>query len=400
MEMLEKSDGTNDVKSGTEIKIDYFSGTFEFRNLSDDDELKDVEGTVKAVAHLLNVPKEEIFEAEYGKGNYRYLFQMGDGIELRICGPMNKLGHRTCSLQMKGSGCRYFERNNPNKDWEELLISFSTFFEMNATRIDIAIDDYDGDVIPFSWLWQKIEIRSYTSTFNSPPTFIKNERDGSSITFGSRKSTQMLVIYEKDKEQRSKGYEHNQPYWTRIEMRFQHEKADLVYDDVIYAFMGEIRFPEEKKIPKGEESFKQLSSAILYRMLDIKEDSDYDDRNKSKVPTDANWLKFLGYVEKAKFAPLTKTEPKWLRHELYIKENIPTYLLVKYLLANKNPQQFGKDMLKLLCASLEDFVDKKNKLKKTNIFLKELNINFLDDNAICDIEADLENYLLDEELPF
>ena len=59
MEMLEISDGTNDVKSGTEIKIDYFSGTFEFRNFSDDDELKDVEGTVEAIANLLNVPKEE-----------------------------------------------------------------------------------------------------------------------------------------------------------------------------------------------------------------------------------------------------------------------------------------------------------------------------------------------------
>ena len=62
MEMLEISDGTNDVKSGTEIKIDYFSGTFEFRNFSDDDELKDVEGTVEAIANLLNVPKEEILE--------------------------------------------------------------------------------------------------------------------------------------------------------------------------------------------------------------------------------------------------------------------------------------------------------------------------------------------------
>ena len=81
-------------------------------------------------------------------------------------------------------------------------------------------------------------------------------------------------------------------------------------------------------------------------MLDIKEDSEYDDSNKSKVLTDANWLKFLGDVEKAKFAPLTKAEPKWLRHEMYIKENIPTYLLVKYLLANKNPNQFGKEMLK------------------------------------------------------
>lgn len=400
MEMLELSDSTNDVKSGTEIKIDYFSGTFEFRNYLDDQELQDVEDTVHAMANLLNVPKEEILEADYGKGNYRYLFHLGDGIDLKICGPINKIGNRTCSLQMKGSGCRYFERNNPDKDWEELLLSFHTYFDMKATRIDIAIDDFDGDVIPFNWLWQKIEKRSYTSTFNSPPTFIKNERDGSSITFGSRKSTQMLVIYEKDKEQSAKGYEHNQSYWTRIEMRFQHEKADLVFTDIIYAFMGKIRYPEEKIIPEGEEGFKIFSKSTLYNMLDIKEDNEYDDRNKSKVPTDTNWLRFLGNVEKAKFSPLTKAEPKWLRHEMYIKENIPTYLLVRYLAANKNPQQFGKDMLKLLYYSLEDFIDKKNKLKKTNTFLKECGIDLLDDDAIYEIETELKKYLLDEELPF
>lgn len=60
---------------------------------------------------------------------------------------------------MKGSGCRYFERNNPDKDWEELLLSFHTYFDMKTTRIDIAIDYFDGDVIPFNWLWQKIEKR-------------------------------------------------------------------------------------------------------------------------------------------------------------------------------------------------------------------------------------------------
>ena len=57
-------------------------------------------------------------------------------------------------------------------------------------------------------------------------------------------------------------------------------------------------------------------------------------------------------------------------------------------------------MLKLLYYSLEDFVDKKNKIKKTNTFLKEFGIDLLDDNAIKDIETELKKYLLDEELPF
>lgn len=60
MELLEKSDGTNDIKSGTEIKIDYFTVTFEFRNYDEEQELKDVEDTVNLVA-------------EFGKKNLQML---------------------------------------------------------------------------------------------------------------------------------------------------------------------------------------------------------------------------------------------------------------------------------------------------------------------------------------
>ena len=90
----------------------------------------------------------------------------------------------------------------------------------------------------------------YTSGFKKPYTIHGNAIDGFSITFGKRKAdnklSKQLCIYEKDKEQRAKGKECNQENWTRFEMRFMHEKAQRVFDDLLYAYMGEIRYPEKR----------------------------------------------------------------------------------------------------------------------------------------------------------
>lgn len=398
--ILKTSDSTTDVKSGAEIKIDYLSLTFEFRCYDNDLELDIVDETVLAISHTLGIPEEEIIEADYGKGNFRYLFHMGEGIDLKICGPINKLGNRTCSLQIKGSGCRAIERNNPDTTWDDILLSLSEGLEANCTRIDIAVDDYDGLLAPFNWVYDKVQRKMYTSTFINPPTFIINEKDGSSISFGGRKSTQMLVIYEKDKEQKSKGYECNQEYWTRFEMRFQHEKANLIYNDVIFAMMGKIRFPEEREIPKGYEGFKIFTSSLLYKLLDIKVDNEYDSSNKGKAATEPNWLKFLETVEKAVIAPSTKPNPKWLKHTKYVNQILPTYLLIRYIEGCQNPMQFSKDLIKTLYLGLDSILDDKRKLNKVNLFLKELQKENLNDSSLYKIKDDLATYLEGEDLPF
>ena len=394
------SDSTNDVKSGTEIKIDYLSLTFEFRCYDNDIELEKVDEVVQIVSNILGVPEEEIIEADYGKGNFRYLYHLGEGTDLKICGPINKLGNRTCSLQMKGTGCRVFERNNPDKTWQELLLDLGTGFEANCTRIDIAVDDYDGKLVPFDWVMDKLKRKMYTSAFVNPPTFITNEKDGSSISFGGRKSTQMLVIYEKDKEQRSKGYECNQEYWTRFEMRFQHEKANLIFNDVIYAMMGKIRYPEEREIPKGYDGFKIYTSSLLYKLLDIKVENEYDASNKGKAATEPNWLKFVNDIQKAKIPSVSRGNPKWLKYNKYINQTLPSYLLIMYVLANENPSQFSKDLIKTLYSGIDSILDDKRKLKKVNSHLKELEQISLDNSSVYKIKDELAKYLLEEELPF
>lgn len=121
---------------------------------------------------------------------------------------------------MNGDGCREFERNNPNKSWYNLLIVLRVQNEGRASRIDVTIDDYDGDIVIFNFIKDKLEREMYTSSFKKNYSILGNKYDGQSITFGRRqansKSSQQLVIYEKNKEQISKGHECNQEYWTRL----------------------------------------------------------------------------------------------------------------------------------------------------------------------------------------
>ena len=90
-----------DLKEGQEIIIDYLTGTFEFISIDSELELETVENTVELIRSLLNVQKERVIEKEFGKGNYRYAYEIGDGVTLKLCGPINERGINTNSLEMK-----------------------------------------------------------------------------------------------------------------------------------------------------------------------------------------------------------------------------------------------------------------------------------------------------------
>ena len=71
-----------------------------------------------------------------------------------------------------------------------------------------------------------------------------------------------------------------------------------------------------------------------------------------------------------------------------------------YVLANENPNQFSKDLIKTLYFGLDSILDDKRKLKKVNSHLKELEQISLDNNSVYKIKDELAKYLLEEELPF
>ena len=70
----------------------------------------------------LNLKSFEVTEDAYATNNFKYQYKLGDYIILRCSGPINDMGFKTCQLEMKGEGCRDFERLCPNTTWYEYFI--------------------------------------------------------------------------------------------------------------------------------------------------------------------------------------------------------------------------------------------------------------------------------------
>lgn len=122
---------------------------------------------------------------------------------LKLCGPLNERGIHTCSPELKGTGCREFERNRPDFTCYDLLLTLFGMYEARSSRLDLTIDDFEGKDCPFVWIMDKLDREMYTSAFKKCYSIHGNKYDGYSITFGNRKGDtkimQQLVIYEKDK---------------------------------------------------------------------------------------------------------------------------------------------------------------------------------------------------------
>ena len=201
---------SQEVKTGKEIIIDYLTGSHEFLCNDNEVELQAVEDTVEFFRQLLNVPKERVVPMEFGKGNYRYGYQIGDGVTYKLCGPLNEKGIHTNCLEMKGEGCREFERNNGVDAWEKFLFTLGcSSIKFRCSRLDLTIDHYEHKGVTFDWVKSKLDRGMYTSGFKKLYTIHGDPIDGFSITFGKRKAdnklSKQLCIYEKDKEQRANG---------------------------------------------------------------------------------------------------------------------------------------------------------------------------------------------------
>lgn len=64
---------------------------------------------------------------------------------LKLCGPLNERGIHTCSLELKGTGCREFERNRPDFTCYDLLLTLFGMYEARSSRLDLTIDDFEGN---------------------------------------------------------------------------------------------------------------------------------------------------------------------------------------------------------------------------------------------------------------
>ena len=376
--------------SNIEIKIDYFSATFPLNCDADDSVLFKVHEMVKLMAQYLNVQNFEIAKSKYAQNNFNYQYILGEHIVLRLDGPMNDCYQKTCHLELKGEGCRDFEKRNPDKSW----INFMLFMvQLNARfkRIDIAIDDFSGKDVTIGWLWEKIQKKYYISIFRSSAVQHGSIENGLTIQFGSNESPVELVIYDKKAEQKKRRKECDKTFWTRYEMRFRNDSAERIAYQLTSTFSA-------KNNDTFEADFIKFAYEQLYRVIDIKEDNNFSIPNQKKAKTDDKWLSFLTNVEKGVLPKISDEMPKTF--EAYLKAATPylsMFLLLKYICVGRQPDLFEMEIYKFM---KDQTKFSRQRFQRLNIYLNQLNSKTVDDVVLAELKDEFAGIISEKELPF
>lgn len=258
---------------------------------------------IKNVVDICKYEEYDLYKEDYTRHGFKELFKLGENINLYFFGMDDKNGCTTWRIECTGQGCRELE--DRNIDLIEFMSYFYQEFQMHATRIDIAIDDFKGEP-SFEWILDKLERGHYISSFKGEYERLGTKSKGYSIQFGGRTSTRTLLIYQKNFERENKGYHLNIDYWTRFEMRWMHERAN----DLLLMILS------------SEFELNTYAKGFLYDMLDIKVNKVDRGGGNSKVNTDSKWLDFLDNVKKCKVVVQSKLESTLMSSKAWYKRSI------------------------------------------------------------------------------
>ena len=378
-----------------EIKPDYLRASIELEVTDQEFEEEIVNDKKIEIANLLGVNEDEIGERDHHKERYKYMFELGDSMEVGMLGPKNARGIPTCSIHLKGQGCRDFETRNPNKSFVELLRELKYGQNAIFSRIDTAIDIYKKEILDMEYLESKLKKKQFISSFKKK--YYKKHgcpEEGESIEMGGRDSPCQLVFYDKLLEQKAKRHDVDKDYWLRCELRFRHEKADQFVTELIAAYDGKLKGINKIGMPAVEAYIKSVLSGIL----DIKEDNNYDMDHQYIVNTDSKWASFTG-TKKWNVDATGRKETSWNKKEDVMSHSLPSYLLTKYMIAGCNPYQFTTAMVDVLYKAITKFEEKKNR-KAVNIYLRENGLPPLDDETYLKLKENIKEDYEERRLPF
>lgn len=225
---------------------------------------------------FLQIPKEEIDVEDSGLYGYKMTYSWRD-IKIMTSLDNSVLGTH---VLISGKGCRDIE--SLNVDWLELFGFLTDNFDMNITRIDIAIDTFTDKYFTLQKLRDYIKNKQVVSRFKSSTEFIQkslstSDIESETIWFGSRTSNIQIVFYNKLMERTNASYEvdPNIKYWYRCESRFRNEIAMNLVKTIL-----------------NNGDYIKIINDVLYNYLDFK-DISYTESNRSRWITSSWWLDFL-----------------------------------------------------------------------------------------------------------
>lgn len=208
---------------------------------------------------------------ELPKGRYGYKKQLACGhISLLFCGREEMGIH----VILTGRGCREYEAGSTLLE----LLDRIMLYDGKCTRIDMAMDDKSGSLIPFEEIKAAVKAGTISSRWKTSTEYVKRklkdgEITGHTINIGSRKSKMYMRIYDKALEQGQ-----DTP-WIRIEMEIRDERAQSLQDILLF----------ENNI--GQVYAKIINNYI--RFLDPNEDT-----NRSRWPTAPWWENLIREIGK------------------------------------------------------------------------------------------------------
>lgn len=242
---------------------------------------------VHDVIDLLGLPRDNFCDFPTGKYGYRSHARFGH-IAIYYDGRPNMGIH----VEISGQGCREFEQYT-KKDWSQFFALLLNF-DVNFTRLDLAIDDFRG-YFTIEQVIQKVKRGHVASRFREARRhdswkIATGENTGMTIYFGDASSRLQVRFYDKYRERISKGYEilEGITFWNRVECQLRQERATSAA--VILA---------HEHYNTG-----QLVMGILQNYIRFLVPG--EDTNKSRWKTCKWWEEFLHCVEKLK---LTQVAP-------------------------------------------------------------------------------------------
>lgn len=224
----------------------------------------------KVIEEVLGMDVSNFIELASGKLGYKkQLFY--DNISILYNGNVGMGVH----VIITGKGCRYYEKNNNLIE----LIKRINQAKGKLTRIDIAMDDYDGDVLLFDNLRTDIIRGNIISKWRDSTEIIKRTTEegeiiGHTINVGSGASRIYMRLY-------NKGLEQNvNKMWIRLELEIKKEYAEKMQTLVTTEEIG------------------PLVSKILNNYIRVVEKD--GNKNKSRYKTKEYWLNIVNTIEKQK----------------------------------------------------------------------------------------------------
>ena len=205
-------------------------------------------------------------------------------------------------VSMTGQGCRYYEQLQKDGEfvdlWREFFVRLRNLnragCHVNVSRVDIAVDDYDG-ILDMDKISESANSREFVSQFRTAyeqgyNNILTGEGKGRTIYFGTRKSATLCRFYDKLIEQKQKHRDNPEkmeelsriPHWVRMEFEFKREQAVKIVNIICDA-----------------EHFGRYYAKVVNAYVRFVHSSD---SNVTRRPMKSWWKRFIGTVQRTKLS--------------------------------------------------------------------------------------------------